>query len=375
MNVGLLGFGTVGKGVATIIDELDGPLKLVRFLSLPGTFEDARGTSNYQDFLADKSIEVVVEAMGGIEPARTYILDALNAGKSVVTANKAVVAACLEEFAAAAAASGATLLVEATSGGGIPWIVNLERVKRIDAISEISGILNGTSNYIIDRMHKAGLTFEAALKEAQDLGYAERDPSADIDGIDVKNKTIISSTVAFDSLCRSDIPVVGIRNLSKEFMDAVHELGYGVRLMAHAVACEGAYAACVMPTLLPIESVEANVPDNFNIATCVGTTVGPLKFYGQGAGSLPTGNAIVQDLLDLEAGKKQTFALEEHLTWAPELLTRNYLVSTVAALPQDGKKKGAGLVELEGLTAVDAAALYEELLVQDPHAFIAAIEG
>jgi homoserine dehydrogenase len=374
MKIALLGFGTVGSGVARIVDERCDNLEIVHILSLPGDYDDDRVTSDYQVIADDAdNIDVVVEAMGGDEPARTYILNALNNGQSVVTANKAVVAAHLPEFVEAANAHGATLLVEATSGGGIPWIASLEKVKRIDEVSEISGILNGTSNYIIDRMHKDDMSFADALAEAQRLGYAEADPTADIDGYDVRNKTIISSTVAFDSMCRKDIPMFGIRNLTKQDMDAFAAHGWGVRLLARAVQADGAYAACVTPAALPLESVEANVPSNFNIATCVGTTVGPLKFYGQGAGSLPTGNAIVQDLLDLAEGRTSRFTLEERLAWEPMLLVGNFVVRTAAELPEGVEDLGDGLALVRGITPVEAEALLGQLLEQDPTTFMAAV--
>ena len=287
MRIALLGAGTVGGGVIEIVDSRAPSLEVARILTLPGTYDDPRVTDDFADIVSDDSIECVVEAMGGLEPAHTFIMESLAAGKHVVTANKAVVAAFLPEFCAQAEESGVGFFIEATSGGGIPWIASIEKARRIDRIDRISGILNGTSNYIVDRMAKDGAEFTDVLAQAQALGYAEADPSADIDGIDVANKCIISSTVAFGTLCRRDIPVHGIRNLTKADLDTFAGLGYAVRLMARAARDDDGYAACVEPVLLPLASVEGNVPDNFNIATLVGTTVGPLKFYGQGAGALP----------------------------------------------------------------------------------------
>ena len=212
MNVALLGHGTVGRGVVQIIESSVPTLKVTRILELPDRCTEPRMTSNFDDIANDPEITAVVECMGGLEPAHTYILRALDAGKSVVTSNKAVVAAYFQEFVEHAAKSGARLFIEATCGGGIPWIASILKAKRIDKISAISGIMNGTTNYIIEKMRDDAVDFDVALAEAQRLGYAERDPTADIDGIDVKNKTIIGTSVAFGCACKKDIPTNGIRN-------------------------------------------------------------------------------------------------------------------------------------------------------------------
>lgn len=375
MRIALLGAGTVGGGVIEIVDSAVPSLEVVKILTLPNTYEDPRVTYDIKDIVEDPTIDCVVEAMGGLEPAHSFIMRCLNAGKSVVTANKAVVAAYLPEFSQAASKAGVGFFVEASSGGGIPWIAAIEKARRTDTITQISGILNGTSNYIIYRMATLGASFDEVLKEAQALGYAEADPSADIDGIDVVNKCIISTTLAFNTLCRRDIPVMGIRNLAKEDLEAFGAMGYGVRLMARATQDGQGYAAAVEPVLVPAASLEANVPDNFNLATLVGNFVGPLKFFGQGAGALPTGDAIVQDLLDCAAGQKPVYPREECLAWKPELLTSSYLVRTQAQdlLPEGAQVQESGLVLLDGLTAVAAAGLCQKLLSQDPTTFMAAL--
>lgn len=377
MRIALLGAGTVGGGVIEIVDGSVPSLEVVRILTLPDTYDDPRVTYDFEDVVNDPTIECVVEAMGGLEPAHTFIMRCFQAGKSVVTANKAVVARYLPEFCAAAEEAGVGFFVEATSGGGIPWIASIVKARRIDRIDRISGILNGTSNYIIDRMVKEGAEFDDVLKAAQDLGYAEADPSADIDGIDVANKCIISSTIAFGTLCRRDIPVHGIRNLTKADLDTFAGLGYGVRLMARAARDDDGYAACVEPVLLPAASVEANVPDNFNIATLVGSTVGPLKFYGQGAGALPTGNAMVQDLIDCAGGERPVYPTEETLAWKPALLRCDYVFRTTAPLPPDTPGEAVavadGYLSVGNLSAVEAGALADALLAVDPATFMAAV--
>ena len=372
MRAAVLGNGVVGRGVVQICDEGVPQIDIVRILDLPERCEGERMTPSFDDIIADESIEAVVECMGGLEPARTYIMAALEAGKHVVTSNKAVVAANFAAFAQAAEHSGASLLIEATTGGGIPWIASIAKARRIDRISEFSGIMNGTTNYIIDQMSKAGLEFSDVLARAQELGYAERDPSADIDGIDVANKTIISAGVAFGVACKPDLPVSGIRNLTKADMDMLAERGLSVRLIGRGV-CDGhGYAACVEPVALPQRSLEANVPDNFNLVSLVGQTIGELKFYGQGAGSLPTGNAMVQDLLDCASGVRMRYDLSSGLSWDATLICGDYLLRTTADIDGDGAL-APGAVILHGVTSEQAHEALAIALEQDPHALLVAL--
>lgn len=198
MKIALLGYGTVGRGVDKIIGERVDDVEVSRILELPDRLSDPRMTSEYEDIVSDPEIGIVVECMGGIEPAHAFIMRALEAGKHVVTSNKAVVAAHFAEFAACALEHGVSLFIEASVGGGIPWIAGIEKARRVDEVTSFSGIMNGTTNYIVYAMLKDGADFGEVLAEAQSLGYAERDPSADIDGIDVKNKTVITASVAFD---------------------------------------------------------------------------------------------------------------------------------------------------------------------------------
>lgn len=274
MNVALLGHGTVGRGVVQIIESSVPTLKVTRILELPDRCTEPRMTSNFDDIANDPEITAVVECMGGLEPAHTYILRALDAGKSVVTSNKAVVAAYFQEFVEHAAKSGARLFIEATCGGGIPWIASILKAKRIDKISAISGIMNGTTNYIIEKMRDDAVDFDVALAEAQRLGYAERDPTADIDGIDVKNKTIIGTSVAFGCACQKDIPTTGIRNLKIADLTFLESRGYVVKLLGRATQQDGRYAAAVEPVCMPLRTLEADVPSNFNLVTLDGATIG-----------------------------------------------------------------------------------------------------
>ena len=370
MDIALLGHGTVGRGVDEICAKLDG-VDVTRILELPDRLTDERMTSNFQDILDDPDITLVLECMGGLEPAHTFIADALAAGKSVVTSNKAVVAHYLQEFVELAHTTGSQLICEAAVGGGVPWLSSIRQVRRIDEISSVSGIMNGTTNFILDAMRTGDADFAETLAEAQRLGYAERDPSADIDGIDVANKVVISTLAAFDALTTVDqIPVTGIRHFSKTDEETFKAHGRTVKLIGRAVREGDRFACAVEPVAMPDFTVEASIPSNFNILSLDAETVGPLKFYGQGAGSLPTGNAMVQDVLDYREGKRPAFRIDPDLIWDATLLTGDYVIRTTANLPVDGKVYGANARLIEGINAEEAYALLTTARETDSEAMI-----
>lgn len=304
MQIAILGYGTIGSGVDKIIKGQTNQTKtltVTHLLTRPAdTSIDPRATSDYAQVLADPQLDAVVETMGGIEPAHTYILQALNAGKHVVTANKAVVARYLRDFNEAAAANGVHFYYEATTGGGIPWLKNLENAARIDDVAEVSGIFNGTSNYILDQMSKTGVDFDVALAQAQALGYAEKDPTADVDGIDVANKLRISTAIAYNATPDFALPTIGIRRVTAEDIAWADAHDYAIRLIGVATRIAHRFTAVIAPTLVVKHSLEANCPDNFNLIRLIGGTIGELQFFGQGAGQLPTAHAIIQDLLDID---------------------------------------------------------------------------
>lgn len=316
MKIGLLGCGTVGSGVVEIIEKLKGNLEITKILvKNPEDMKDKRYTCSYDEIVNDPAIDTIVEVMGGIHPAYEYILEALNKGKNVVSANKAVIAAYFKEFCEAAQKNHCYFLIEASTGGGIPWIKNLQRYARIDDIFEITGIFNGTTNYILDQMHKSGADFDVVLKEAQNLGYAEHDPSADIDGFDVQNKAIISAGIAHGTyIYKEEVPVYGIRDITSADIDYFLRKKKVCKLLATIRCIDQQLAIYVEPMLLNAACLEANVPDNFNICCLSGTTIGDLKFYGQGAGKLPTANAIVQDLLDIASNEAKDYIIHLNKT-------------------------------------------------------------
>lgn len=331
MKIAILGFGTVGSGVYEMISnhlvqstsQLEVAAILVR-KEKPKT--NPLMVDEIDKIVLQKDIEVVVEVIGGIEPAHAYIRTCLEHKKHVVTANKAVVAKYLYEFLALAKENNVHFLFEASTGGGIPWINAIEKVKRIDSVSELHGIFNGTSNYILDHMYKDNVEFGEILQKAQALGYAEADPSSDIDGYDIRNKLQISSALAFESFIPEGFPVFGIRNLTKLDIEFYKEKNLTLKLIASAAKTRNGYHCIVEPCLYPASSLEANVPENFNLASIHGTTIGDLKFYGQGAGKLPTANAVIQDILDISEQKANTISLNYSLSYTPSLEKKQYYV-------------------------------------------------
>ena len=231
LKIGLLGYGTVGRSLAKLLAERDAGIELVHILRRPGKAGGPLMTDRFEDILDDPAIDVIVDVLSGTEPSGEYMRRAMAAGKGVVTANKAALALHYEELTALARERNVPFLFEASVGGGIPWIENLKKAVRVDRVDRMSGILNGTGNYIIDRMERFGMEFDQALAEAQAKGYAEADPTADIGGYDVANKAIISASVAMGSPVHAAFPVLGIGRISKAFLDDLRRSGRTLRHM------------------------------------------------------------------------------------------------------------------------------------------------
>lgn len=336
MKVGLFGFGVVGKGIYDIIDTKK-TLDLKRIEVKKALVSSIKGrtldilTIDPQEIIQDEEIDTVVEVMGGIYPAYDYIIDSLNAGKNVVTANKAVVAENFEEFIEVAKKNKVKFYYEPSVCGGVPIIEGLKKVKKVDEVSEIGGIFNGTTNFILDKMTKYSAEFKETLEEAQEKGYAESDPSADIDGIDILRKIIISSSIAFDFLVpKEEVKVFGIRNILKIDIDYFKKQDRVIKLMAIGKRENNNYICCVEPVAFDCNKVEATVPTNFNIAFLKGETIGELKFFGQGAGKYPTGNAGVQDLIEILEEKEYDYPnFTKKLVKDSSLVKGKYYVRTV----------------------------------------------
>lgn len=304
MRIGLLGFGTVGRGVYELTRQrTDMQVARVlcrRELMLP----DAAVTHSFDDILADPAIDTVVEAMGGLHPACEYVRAAILAGKNVATANKALIATFYDELIPLAQSRGVCLRCTASVGGGIGWLSELERVRRTETVERVDGIMNGTCNYILDSMTRRSLSYGEALKQAQALGYAEADPSTDVDGVDALHKLVISANVAFGvSLDAGSIPAAGVRHISASDVERFRDGGLVCKLVSTAVDHGGSYSAYVQPTLYPVGQLEAAAPLNFNLITLVGRVSGRQSFYGQGAGRYPTAMNMVQDCVDFLAGR------------------------------------------------------------------------
>lgn len=312
MKIAIMGFGTVGSGAyETALNA--GGLEVVKILARHGRegYEHLNSiiTPDIDDIAGDPEIELVIESMGGIEPAREYVLKCLRAGKHVVTPNKNLISACYRELMAEADANGVKLRFTSAVGGGIPWLFNLLRTKRCDEIVRIRGIVNGTCNYILDAMHDEGSDFGEMLKIAQELGYAEADPSSDIEGTDTLRKTVISTNLAFDAAIKEeDVPCYGIDTIQACDIAYLKKMGLVCKLMMNAEKNGNSIEVYVEPTAFPEGSLEANVKLNNNLITLTAKHIGTQSFFGQGAGMMPTGESVIQDVLDIRDGRQMTVA-------------------------------------------------------------------
>lgn len=314
IGVGLIGFGTVGTGVVKILLQngtlirrrLGAPVELVRVADLdiardrgvrlpPGVL-----TTDAKMVLADSNVDIVLELIGGCEAAKRVILDAMAGGKSVVTANKALLAVHGEELFEAATRHGVDLGFEASVGGGIPVIHALTEGLAANTILSLYGIINGTSNYILSRMSKEGHRFQEVLAEAQGAGYAEADPTFDVAGIDSAHKLAIMVSLAYGTPVNfKDVYTEGITGLTPLDIEFAREFGYTIKLLGIAKFLDGEIEARVHPTMIPSASPVAQVGGVYNAIQIIGDMVSDIVLYGQGAGSLPTGSAVVADVIDL----------------------------------------------------------------------------
>ncbi len=314
IQVGLIGFGTVGTGVVKILQgnadlmtkRVGAQVSLARIVDLDVTTDRGvsvpRGvlTTDVRDILDDPAIDIVVELIGGHEPAKRFILQALERKKCVVTANKALLADHGEEVFEAAFKAGVDLGFEASVGGGIPIIRSLTEGLAANRILSITGIMNGTSNYILTRMTNEHRDFDEILQEAKREGYAEADPSLDVEGVDAAHKLAIMVNLAYGTpVPMSAIFTEGISRISTVDMEFARELGFTIKLLGIAKLQESAIEARVHPALVPAGSPIAQVNGVYNAIHLIGDAVGDIVLYGKGAGSLPTASAVVGDIIDL----------------------------------------------------------------------------
>lgn len=329
MKLAIMGFGTIGSGVAAIVEQnaalierrIGAPLEVKYVLDLrefPGTSVEHKVVHDIDIIVNDPEIDVVVETMGGVEPACTFVKKALNAGKSVTTSNKVLVEKKGAELLALAEEKGVSFLFEASVGGGIPIIRPLNQCLTGDRITGVTGILNGTTNYMLTKMDREGVTFEAALKEAQRSGFAEADPTADVEGLDASRKIAILSALAYGAqVDYQDVPTEGITKITDTDFRYARALGLSVKLLGSSRCIDGKYYIQVSPVLLPPEHPLAAVNGVFNAILVQGNMVDQLMFYGRGAGSLPTASAVVADVIE-ELRNPHTTLVK---SWDPEKLT------------------------------------------------------
>lgn len=341
IGIGLLGLGTVGTGVVEILEKrqeeiykLTGhEIKIKKILVKDKDkireieLDKNLITTDYKEIIDDKDIDIIVEVTGDLESSYYYIKEALNNNKHIVTANKAVVSKHFEELSTYAEKKNLAFLYEASVGGGIPILKPLKEQLDLNDIAEVQGILNGTCNYILTRMFNEGLDYDEVLKIAQDLGYAEADPSADVEGHDTLRKLRILGTLALKGkIGEEDILLKGIERITSFDIRQIKMMNSTIKLLGEVKELEDGFIALVQPTIVNTNSYFANVNYAFNSISFKGNNVGELKFYGSGAGKLPTANAVLSDILDivLNSHRKGNHLGEKNLVNLNEELKGEY---------------------------------------------------
>ncbi len=314
ISIGLIGFGTVGTGVVKLLQEngdliagrLGAEIRLQRIADIDIRksrgipVDDALLTTDAADILNDPGIDIVVELMGGYEPARTFILAAMTQGKHVVTANKALLATHGDEIFRSAMRHGVNIGFEASVGGTVPVIKALKESLIANRIQSISAIVNGTSNFILSKMTDEGGSFETVLKEAQALGFAESDPAYDVEGIDAAHKLAILLSLSYGKKVHlDDLYREGITRIGEQDIAFARELGYRIKLLAIAIRRDREIEARLHPTMIPFDHLLANVNGNFNAFHIIGDAADSVFLYGQGSGMMPTASAVVSDIVDI----------------------------------------------------------------------------
>lgn len=313
VKVGLVGTGTVGGGCLDILRNHKEEFKrhfgidieLTRVCSRQPEVAEAYGlgdifTTDFHEVIEDPEVDLVIELIGGTTFAKEVVIGALQNGKSVVTANKALMASCGEEVMSLAEENGVEIAFEASVGGAIPIIVPLKHSIIANRIDSVMGIVNGTTNYMLTRMDEDGMSYEDALKEAQERGFAEADPTADVDGLDAAAKIAILASIAFNSrVTMNQVFTEGIRRISPVDLAMAHEMGYAVKLLAHAYRSNGGIDVRVHPTMIPESHQLATVNGVFNAIYTVGDAAGENMFFGEGAGAGPAASAVMGDVLEV----------------------------------------------------------------------------
>ena len=310
IKIGLLGLGTVGTGVyklirkrADVMEQTAGAQLEIKKILVHNKNKKREGvdesllTDNWREIIEDEEIQIVIEVIGGMEPAKTMIMEALRAGKNVVSANKDLIAEEGRELFDAARENGKDFLFEAAVAGGIPIIRPLKQCLAANEISDVLGIVNGTTNYILTKMFEDGMEFDDALKQAQDLGYAEADPTADVEGLDAGRKVAIMASIAFHSrVVFSDVYTEGITKITAADIAYAKEFDSVIKLLGVARNTKAGIEVGVYPVMLPKDHPLASVRESFNAVFIHGDAVDDAMFYGRGAGEMPTASAVVGDV-------------------------------------------------------------------------------
>ena len=369
VKVGIIGLGTIGCGTVRILQENGGVLEdrlgagieIVRVADLDldrsrdVELDPAILTTDARAVIDDPDIQIVVELIGGIEPARTFILDSLDQGKHVVTANKALLSEHWEELVERAEERGVSLLYEGSVAGGIPLVRTIKVGLVANQIRSVTGIINGTCNYILSRMSKEKRPYEEVLAEAIEMGFAEADPAMDVDGIDAAQKLSILVNLCFNTpVSYSDLPCQGITDVTLLDLEMAEEFGYRVKLLASAQSRDGLVEAWVHPALVPEGHPLATVDNVFNAVYIEDDNLGPSLYYGRGAGGLPTGSAVVADIVSC---------------------ARDILSGAVGRVPVGGSRSGACNEKPLKLAHDNVSEYYVRIAARDQPGVLSAISG
>ena len=324
INIAILGFGVIGSGVAKVISDNSAELSsrlygeklsvkhILDLREFPGHPLADRVTSDFDKILNDEDVLVVVETMGGSHPAYDFSKKALMAGKSVVTSNKEVVAKYGAELLSIARENGVSYLFEASVGGGIPIIRPMWQCLAANRILSVDGILNGTTNYILTKMFSENQSFETALKSAQELGYAERNPAADVEGLDTCRKISILASLAYGKAINPEkVHCEGITEITSSQVEVAEKLGYRIKLLGRCCEKDGKIYCITAPFLVPLSCSISGIDDVYNGISVSGNAVGDVMFYGRGAGAMPTASAVMADVLDVIRDCRKTIGWEK----------------------------------------------------------------
>lgn len=380
MKIAILGYGVVGSGAYEILTASGYQVSKILDIRQHEELGDIV-TSNYEDILSDSDIGVVVEAIGGLEPAHTFVVQAIKAGKSVVSSNKYLICTYYDELNRLATEHGVSLRFTASAGGGIPWLHNLSRATRCDSVKKIFGIMNGTTNFILDGMISDSKEFDDALYTAQKLGYAEANPSADIDGLDTARKTAISASIAFGAqIPESQVAVLSLRNIKKADIEYIKcKMDMNIRYVGSAENKNNRISAFVQPMIIASDSLLSGVHGCNNMISLVADNVGQLSFFGQGAGKYPTGVSVAQDVIDIMEGK-EVLSNPTCMTYTDNSMAEfSYYIRTEADVPCDMVKSCEKIgkdnfIITNKISVSQISVIADEILKKDGESFLAGIE-